>query len=78
MATSIETAARRVREVEQSVERQRRTIAGLRERGRDTSDAETMLGLFERSLAIFRADRDSKLSNTAGMAAATDDRAPFR
>ncbi|HVW92702.1 MAG TPA: hypothetical protein VHB74_08840 [Devosia sp.] len=38
------------------VEEQREKLARIRERGGDTSDAETMLALFEKTLALFEED----------------------
>ena len=65
VATSIETAAQRVRQPEFIMARHRRLISRLRKHGGDTRHAETLLAVFERSLAILRANRDSLLSETA-------------
>lgn len=49
-------AERHVAMGRQMVEEQREKLARIRERGGDTSDAETMLALFEKTLALFEED----------------------
>jgi hypothetical protein len=54
--TPLELAQRRVREAEVQVARQRERIAELAHEGRDTTQAEAILGTFETTLRFMRQD----------------------
>ena len=56
MESKLEQAARHVERGSQIVAEQRQRIIGLKEKGLDTAAAEHLLGQFEKSLGIFRAD----------------------